>query len=101
MEMLMGLRPSGLRRAAGSSFSSAGGGAGNRARTRACWPVITVGGAWLAGGGRAQPGRLGVVIDKHRCAVGVAGQAVQRQAEDVLGAPPGVDGDLGGGLDVG
>src|SRR5439155_4099127 len=49
----------------------------------------------------AQPVRLGVVVDKHRRAVGVAGQAVQRQAEDVLGAPPGVDGDLGGGPDVG
>jgi len=41
------LRPSGLRRAAGRSFSSPGGVAGNRARIRACWPVITVAVAWL------------------------------------------------------
>ena len=44
---------------------------------------------------------LGVVVDQYWRAVGVAGQAVQRQAEDVLGAPPGVDGDLGGDLDLG
>ena len=99
--MLMGLRPSGLRRAAGSSFSSAGGVPGNRARTRACWPVITVAVAWLTGRRRPQPVGLGVVVDQDGRAVFVAGQAVQRQAEDVFGTPPGVDGDLGGGLDLG
>ena len=48
----------------------------------------------------AQPVGLGVVIDQDRRAVFIAGQAVQRQAEDVLGTPSGVDGDLGGGLDL-
>ena len=48
----------------------------------------------------AQPVGLGVVVDQHGGAVFVAGQAVQRQAEDVLGPPPGVDGDLGGGPDL-
>ena len=56
--------------------------------------------AWLTG--RRRPSRrLGVVVDQHGAAVLVAGQAVQRQAEDVLGPPARVDRDLGGGYGLG
>ncbi len=48
----------------------------------------------------AQPVGLGVVVNEDSGAVFVAGQAVQRQAEDVFGTPAGVDDDLGGGLDL-
>ncbi len=44
---------------------------------------------------------LGVVVEEDRGAAGVAGQAVQRQAGDVLGAAAGVDRDLHGGADLG
>ena len=49
---------------------------------------------------QAEPVRLGVVVDEDRRTVPVAVQAVQRQAEDVLRTPPGVDGDLDGGPDL-
>ena len=92
--MVMGPRPSGLRRAAGSSFSSAGGVPGPDAGLLA---GDHRGGGLADWQAPAQPVGLGVVIDKDSGAVFVAGQAVQRQAEDVFGTPAGVDGDLGGG----
>ena len=49
----------------------------------------------------AEPVGFDVVVDQHGAAVLIAGQAVQRQAEDVLGPAPGVDPDLGGGPDLG
>ena len=56
------------------------------------------------GGGDRQapagPVVLEVVVDQHGCAVGVVGQAVQRQREDFLGAAAGVDEDLDGGADL-
>jgi hypothetical protein len=60
------------------------------------------GGGGLADGEPpAEPVCLDVVVDEDRCAVPVAVQAVQRQAEDVLRAPPGVDGDRDRGADLG
>jgi hypothetical protein len=59
------------------------------------------GGGGLADGqAPAEPVRLGVVVDQDRRAVVVAVQAIQRQAEDVLRATTGVDGDLDGGPDL-
>ena len=56
----MGLRPPGLARGAGSSLSSLSGVAGNRARTRACWAVITVAVASLTG--RRRPSRCALAL---------------------------------------
>ena len=59
-----------------------------------------------AGGGAAdwQPpplaGALVVVIDQHRRAVGVEGQAVEGQPADLVGPPPGVHQQLGPGPDL-
>jgi hypothetical protein len=47
-------------RGAGSSRSSLTGVAGNRARTRACWAVITMAVAWLTG--RRRPSRCALAL---------------------------------------
>ena len=96
----MGWRPSGLRRAEGSSFSTRSGVLGNRAWTRCLLGGDHRGGGLADRQAAAQPVGLGVVVNQDRGAVFVAGQAVQRQADDVLGPPAGVDRDLDGGLDL-
>ena len=96
--MLRGRRPSGLRRGAGSSLSSPAGVAGGP------HPGLLTddhcGGGLADRQPPAEPVGLVVVVDEHGGAVLVAVQAAHRQAEDVFGAPPGVDGDLGGDLDL-
>jgi hypothetical protein len=41
-----------------------------------------------------------VVVDQDGCTAGVAGQAVQRQLDDIVGAAAGVDEDLDRGADM-
>jgi len=97
----MGLCPPGLRSGDGSSTSSARGMPGNRAVD-----ALLLGDDHLRGvlADRQPPcpaAGLGVVVDQDRGTAGVEGQAVQRQAGDVLRAAAGVDRDLHGGTDLG
>ena len=98
--MLIALCPSGLRRGVGSSFSFSGRGVGKALPD----PLLLVGDH--RGGGLAdrqppaEPVGFDVVVDQYGAAVFVAGQAVQRQIEDVLGAAAGVDAELGGDPDL-
>ena len=85
----------------GSSFSFAAWPWGNRCRTRFLLAGDHLGGGVADRQAAAQPVGFDVVIDQDGTAVLIAGQAVQRQAEDVLGPAPGVDPDLGGGPDLG
>ena len=101
MSVLIARRPPGLRQGLGSSFSSLAGVCGNRSRTRSLLGEDDRGGGLADGQAAAEPAGLGVVVDQHGAAVGVAGQAVRRQGEDVLGAPPGVDRDLDRGAGLG
>ena len=59
-----------------------------------------LGGGVADGQPAAQPVGFDIVIDQHRAAVFVTGQAVQRQVEDVLGPAASVDPDLGGDFDL-
>src|ERR1039457_4821589 len=54
------------------------------------------GGGVADGQAAAQPVGFDIVVDQYGAAVLIADQAVQRQAEDVLGPAPGVDPDLSG-----
>jgi len=84
----MGLRPSGVAPRGGQQLQLTGRGCGEPGPDAGLLAGDHRGGGLADRQAAARPVRLGVVVDKHRRAVGVAGQAVQRQAEDVLGAPP-------------
>ena len=94
-------RSRGVCPVAGEQRQVPGGVPGKRARTSACWLAM------IAGGGLSdrQPAVgavvLGVGVDQHRFAVGVAGQAVQPQLADLVGPPPGVHHQLGHPAHVG
>ena len=84
----------------GSSFSFAAGVCGKPLPD----PLLLAGDH--LGGGRAdrqpsaEPVGFDVVVDQYVAAVFVAGQAIQRQVEDVFGPAAGVDPDLGGDPDL-
>ena len=78
--------------AGGQQFQLAGRRAGNRSRTRCCWARISA--AVAAGMEPPEPVGLVVVVDQDGCTAGFAGQAVQRQLDDIIGAAAGVDEDL-------
>ena len=98
--MAMALPPSGLARGAGSSFKTPGRARGVAGADAGLLAGDHGGGGLADGQAPAEPSGFGVVVDQDGGAVFVAVQAVQRQVEDVLRAPSGVDGDLDGDPDL-
>ena len=97
---LIGRAPSGLPITVGSSASAATGVAGNRAADPLLLPGDHRGGGLADGQAAPVAGVLVVVVDEHRAAVGVAGQAVERQRGDLGGAAAGVHQQLDPGADL-
>ena len=75
-----------------------------RGRVTAPGPLLLPGDQRGGGLGDRQPPPhppgLVVVVDEHREAVAVAGQAVPGQRADLVGAPPGIDDQLDDGADA-
>ena len=87
---MIGRDPIGLSRREGRSFSRAGGRGGEPLADGEFLLGDQCGGVLADRQAAAQPVGLGVVIDQHRRAVGVAGQAVPLQCADLSGPAAGV-----------